>query len=75
MKGSNTMHYTSTNGITYTLYSHLIYLRGGKITKIYTLYPEGCKPKDPFAKVVKELPSDRYIDILPNGVPVVRIKK
>ena len=69
------MTYTSTNGITYKLYSHLIYLRGGKITKIYTLYPEGRKPKDPFAKSVKQLPADCYIDILPNGVPVVRIKK
>lgn len=75
MKGSNTMHYTSTNGITYILYSHLIYLRDGKISKIYTLYPEGRKPKDPFARIVKELPADRYINILPSGVPTVCIKK
>ena len=69
------MQYTSTNGITYTLYQQLVYLRGGKIAKVYPFYENGRKPKDPFARIAKELPADRYINILPSGAPVVCIKK
>lgn len=72
MKGSNTMNYTSTNGINYTLWLSKIKVKNGK-SKVYYMLPTGKTPKDKHAKLA-ELPNNMYLDITPNGLPLVRFK-
>ena len=66
------MNYTSTNGITYTLWLSKIKVKNGS-SKVYYMLPTGKTPKDKFA-VLAELPANMYIDITPQGFPIVRFK-